>query len=392
MQFPGRKRGLRSGARTSVGQVRENNEDSIHLESSDDYVLAIVADGMGGAVAGEEASRLAVEAIREKLAHWPGSDSDAKLKTEQIAGQLRAAIQWGNDSIVQRATASPELRGMGTTVTLAYVRYSQAVIAHVGDSRAYLVSMNSLPRVRQITDDHSFVEALVNSGYLTPEEAAEHPMRNVLYRALGQTEELDVDIYHTRLRPGDRLVLCSDGLTRHVKPAEIGEKVLTETDPQSASDVLVELANSRGGEDNISAIVVMVDGEYLMDETPMLVKAFNPLLLLENAEDKDDGDTLPIKDTEETEKSDPTLQKVDSEQSPSPERPDESNTLPNRDQLDKRARLLQLQWLVDEVLLTPDPLDNVITDRTNLVEDHLAASHRDTGDDEDGSDANIPKQ
>ncbi|MCA9903457.1 MAG: Stp1/IreP family PP2C-type Ser/Thr phosphatase [Anaerolineae bacterium] len=392
MQIPGRKRGLRSGARTSVGQVRENNEDSIHLDSSDDYVLAIVADGMGGAVAGEEASRLAVEAIREKLADWPGGENDAKLKTEQIAGQLRAAIRWGNDSIVQRATDSPELRGMGTTVTLAYVRYSQAVIAHVGDSRAYLVSMNSLPRVRQITDDHSFVEALVNSGYLTPEEAAEHPMRNVLYRALGQTEELDVDIYHTRLRPGDRLILCSDGLTRHVKPAEIAEKVLTETDPQSASDALIELANSRGGEDNISAIVVMVDGEYLMDETPMLVKAFNPLLLLEDADDKDDGDTLPIKDTNENEESDPTLQKVDSEQSPSPERLDEANTLPNRDQLDKRARLLQLQWLVDEVLLTPDPLDNAITDRAHLVGDHSTAARRDKSDDEDGSDANIPKQ
>ncbi|MBE0691277.1 MAG: Stp1/IreP family PP2C-type Ser/Thr phosphatase, partial [Anaerolineae bacterium] len=348
-----------------MGQVRENNEDSIYVESSDDYVLAIVADGMGGAVAGEEASRLAVEAIRENLANLVGDESDVKLKTEQIASKLRTAIRSGNESIVQRAANSPELRGMGTTVTMAYVRYTQAVIAHVGDSRAYVVSMNSLPRVRQVTDDHSFVEALVSAGHLTHEEAEAHPMRNVLYRALGQTEELDVDIYHTRLRPGDRLILCSDGLTRHLKPNEIAENVLAETDPQSASDRLIELANARGGEDNISAIVVMVDGDYLMDETPMLVKAFNPLLLMEM---EADGDTLPIEKSEKTEEKDPTLQKVDSEKAPSPEQADEVDTLPNRDQLDKRARLLQLQWLVDEVLLSPDPLDKAITDRSSVVD------------------------
>ncbi|MCC6614572.1 MAG: Stp1/IreP family PP2C-type Ser/Thr phosphatase [Anaerolineae bacterium] len=389
MQVPGRKRGLRSGSRTSVGQVRENNEDNIHLESSDDYVLAIVADGMGGAVAGEEASRLAVEAIREKLANLVGDENDAKLKTEQIASKLRAAIRSGNDTIVQRAANAPELRGMGTTVTMAYVRYTQAVIAHVGDSRAYVVSMNSLPRVRQVTDDHSFVEALVSAGHLTHEEAEAHPMRNVLYRALGQTEELDVDIYHTRLRPGDRLILCSDGLTRHVKPNEIAENVLAEDDPQSASDRLVELANSRGGEDNISAIVVMVDGDYFMDETPMLVKAFNPLLLQEM---EADGDTLPMAKSEVAEDKDPTLKKVNSEQAPSPERPDEAETLPNRDQLDKRARLLQLQWLVDEVLLAPDPLDKAITDRARLVADSLDASRRGKNDDEEGNDSRIPEQ
>ena len=386
MQVPGRKRGLRSGSRTSVGQVRENNEDSIYVESSDDYVLAIVADGMGGAVAGEEASRLAVEAIRENLANLVGDESDVKLKTEQIASKLRTAIRSGNESIVQRAANSPELRGMGTTVTMAYVRYTQAVIAHVGDSRAYVVSMNSLPRVRQVTDDHSFVEALVSAGHLTHEEAEAHPMRNVLYRALGQTEELDVDIYHTRLRPGDRLILCSDGLTRHLKPNEIAENVLAETDPQSASDRLIELANARGGEDNISAIVVMVDGDYLMDETPMLVKAFNPLLLMEM---EADGDTLPIEKSEKTEEKDPTLQKVDSEKAPSPEQADEVDTLPNRDQLDKRARLLQLQWLVDEVLLSPDPLDKAITDRSSVVDD---ATRRGKNDDEDGNDPRIPEQ
>jgi len=389
MQVPGRKRGLRSGARTSVGQVRENNEDNIYLESSNDYVLAIVADGMGGAVAGEEASRLAVEAIREKLANLVGEDSETKLKTEQIAGKLRAAIRSGNETIVQRAANAPELRGMGTTVTMAYVRYTQAVIAHVGDSRAYVVSMNSLPRVRQVTSDHSFVEALVSAGHLTQEEAEAHPMRNVLYRALGQTEELDVDIYHTRLRPGDRLILCSDGLTRHVKPNEIAENVLAESDPQSASDRLIELANSRGGEDNISAIVVMVDGDYFMDETPMLVKAFNPLLLMEM---EADGDTLPMGKTEEAEEKDPTLQKVDGEQAPSPERPDEANTLPNRDQLDKRARLLQLQWLVDEVLLSPDPLDKAITDRAQVVGDHLEAARRGKSGDEEGNDSRMPEQ
>jgi protein phosphatase len=364
--------------------VRENNEDSIHLSPpNDDYVIAVVADGMGGAVAGEEASRLAVEAIRNGLAGLPQEDADGSLKTEQVAQRLRTAIHAGNDIIVQRSADNPQLRGMGTTVTLAYIRATHAVIAHVGDSRAYLISDHSLPRIQQVTADHSFVDALVLAGHLTQEQADEHPMRHVLYRALGQIEELEIDIYHTRLRPGDRLVLCSDGLTRHVKPTEIGEITLAEEEPSAACQKLVDLANRRGGEDNVSVIIVVVDGEYRPEYTPLLTNAVTP-----NGDEEDGLDTTPMPPLDELMNA---LQRVDRAEPPSPERDDQADTLPDRDQLDRRARLMQLQWLMDDVLLDPDPIDRAISRRDLLVPARTATPHHRPLD-EDGYDRRTPRQ
>ncbi|PJF26415.1 MAG: hypothetical protein CUN53_07910, partial [Phototrophicales bacterium] len=137
---------------------------------------------------------------------------------------------------------------------------TRAIIAHVGDSRAYLVD-GEMGGITQITDDHSFVEALVAAGHLTHEQAEEHPMKNVLYRALGQNERIEIDFYEVRLCPGDRIVLCSDGLTRHVKPREIAEIVLSIDDPEIASQALVDLTNARGGEDNVSVIVIAIEGD-----------------------------------------------------------------------------------------------------------------------------------
>lgn len=257
------ERGIRifSSARTSTGQVRENNEDNVYLWSSDDFALAVVADGMGGAAAGEEASRLAVEAIETGLNPEETSpDVIADMTDEFLATKVADVIRNGNSNIVRRAASNPELRGMGTTVTLAFVRGLHATIAHVGDSRAYVVDSRNR-RILQVTDDHSFVEALVAAGHLTHEQAEQHPMRNVLYRALGQAEDLDVDIYEVRLQSNDRLVLCSDGLTRHVKSHEIAEIVLVNRDPEVASQLLIDLANARGGEDNVSVIIVLVEKE-----------------------------------------------------------------------------------------------------------------------------------
>ncbi|MDZ4766462.1 MAG: Stp1/IreP family PP2C-type Ser/Thr phosphatase [Chloroflexota bacterium] len=260
---------LRSGSYTSIGQVRENNEDNLHLWAASSYVLAVVADGMGGAAAGEEASRLAVEAIEAGLVSH-GVSVNAPLDTPRpdldatsealIANKLIQAIRSGNQNIVNRAAIEPELRGMGTTVTLAFVRTGRAIVAHVGDSRAYLVE-GGTGSITQITDDHSFVEALVAAGHLTPDQAEDHPMRNVLYRALGQNLDIDVDVYEAFLNPGDRVVLCSDGLTRHVKSREIAEVTLSIDDPEIASQALVDLANARGGEDNVSVIVIAIEGD-----------------------------------------------------------------------------------------------------------------------------------
>jgi serine/threonine protein phosphatase PrpC len=247
---------LRGSARSDTGQVRENNEDNVHLWTQDNLVLAIVADGMGGAVAGEEASRIAVETIQKGLPQNDGSlgviDQDA------LSDKLIDIIRHANMNIVQRATAHPELRGMGTTVTLAVVRNTQVTIAHVGDSRAYQIDGHD-GSITQITSDHSFVEALLAAGHITREQAEDHPMRNVLYRALGQSEEIDVDLYLQRMHIADRLVLCSDGLTRHVKPEEIAQLALGDENPEVISQKLVDLANKRGGEDNVSVIVIKVE-------------------------------------------------------------------------------------------------------------------------------------
>jgi protein phosphatase len=274
---------LRSSARTSVGQIRENNEDNIRLWTRDEFVLAVVADGMGGAAAGEEASRIAVETIQLALVR----EGVEAMEDSTITERLRDTIQDANRSIMQKAATAPEMRGMGTTVTLAFVRGTYATVAHVGDSRAYLVEGES-GTISQITSDHSFVEALLAAGHITEEQAAEHPMRNVLYRALGQSEEIDVDMYYKRLHVGDRLVLCSDGLTRHVKPDEIAQLTLANSNPDVASQKLIDLANARGGEDNVSVIVIAV--ERSEPNSPPEREA----VMLDTA--ADDDETLVLKD------------------------------------------------------------------------------------------------
>lgn len=260
MDKPGQGIRLRSSAATSTGQVRENNEDNIKLLAGDHFVLAIVADGMGGAAAGEEASRIAVDTIHEDLTAPVQNDYQKYVGMEEdtLTEMLRDAVRAANLNIVQRAISQPLFKGMGTTLTLALIRNSHAVIAHVGDSRAYFVGGED-KEIAQITADHSFVEALVAAGHITRDEAEDHPMKNVLYRALGQSEDVDIDIYSHDLEAGDRLVLCSDGLTRHVRAKEIADIALAEMEPDKISARLIDLANSRGGEDNISVVVVVVE-------------------------------------------------------------------------------------------------------------------------------------
>jgi PPM family protein phosphatase len=245
---------LRGSAITNVGKVRTHNEDNVHLWSSDSLLLAIVADGMGGAAAGEEASRIAVETISTKLGvDHPNTTADIDIPVEL----LRSAVEEANLSIIHEAVQHPSNRGMGTTVTMAFVKDNQAYFAHVGDSRAYRVSAEG--NIQQITSDHSFVQALVEAKHITQEQAETHPMRNVLYRALGQTKDLDVDTYDAQLNVGDRLVLCSDGLTGHVRSPEIAQVASASDNPNIISQKLIEMANKRGGEDNISVITIIVD-------------------------------------------------------------------------------------------------------------------------------------
>jgi protein phosphatase len=339
---------LRSSARTSMGQVRENNEDHVHLWSRDDFVLAVVADGMGGAAAGEEASRLAVEAIQDGMSMRDNNSADAfgTMDDDTLAEKLSDTIQTANVNIMERAIAQPELKGMGTTVTLALVRSNHTIVAHVGDSRAYLIDGYD-HSISQITADHSFVEALLAAGHITQEQAEAHPMRNVLYRALGQAEHVDVDVYFSSLHMGDRLVLCSDGLTRHVKPHEIAEIALANPNPDVGSQKLVDLANARGGEDNVSVIVICVEGEA---SAPTATEEKTAKAI------EDDDDTLVLKDRV-------LLDRVDL--------PDTLPTaVPNDD--DEDDTLVGLQTVDDlmdtEEVIEHDPLDEAITTRpTTLI-------------------------
>lgn len=297
MPNPGQGIRLRASARTNKGRVRENNEDRVHLWSPDEQqlMLAIVADGMGGAAAGEEASRIAIETIEAGMNDGPSHTPEdySKLDEDDLADKLRTIVREANINIIEKAQSTPALKGMGTTITLVYARDNRAVIAHVGDSRAYFVDGHD-GDITQITSDHSFVQALIDAGYITRDEADEHPMRNVLYRALGQADEIDVDVYYNVLQTNDRLVLCSDGLTLHVKSDEIARLVIESETPEDASEKLLNLALERGGKDNISVIVIKAEGEN-GDEAEVIAEE-EPIVENESMRHDGEDDTLILFD------------------------------------------------------------------------------------------------
>lgn len=241
-------------SRTDVGKVRGANEDSyLVVEPNDPRVLAyrgrmaLVADGMGGAVGGATASRMVVETIRDTYY----DDYEVPIPTA-----LKNAVEVANATIHEYAREHPEYRGMGSTCTALVIQSNLAYVAHVGDTRTYLIRDH---RVLQLTDDHSKVAQMVRDGYLTPEEAENHPERNVILRSLGPKPRVEVDVLSqpVEVLDGDRLVLCTDGLTGHVTDAEILE-VVDQYDPHIAAKMLVRLANERGGEDNITVHVIHV--------------------------------------------------------------------------------------------------------------------------------------
>jgi PPM family protein phosphatase len=228
-------------AKSDVGQVREGNEDSYLVSDP----LFAVADGMGGHLAGDVASSTAVEVIENKSAEVSADNP------ETLASVLRSA----NQAIWEKAGADPSLRGMGTTCTLVLLDGSRVHIAHVGDSRAYLLRNGEL---RQVTEDHTLVARMVKEGRLKAEEAERHPQRSIITRALGVDADVDVDLETLQLEEGDRLLLCSDGLSSMIDNESIGDVLRNEEDPQVAADALVALANGAGGEDNITVVLLDV--------------------------------------------------------------------------------------------------------------------------------------
>jgi len=238
---------LRAGAATDTGLVRKSNQDSLLALTT----VFAVADGMGGHAGGEVASRVAVEVLRETLGdpHGPLANSEVLL----------AAIQQANRTIFDRSATDPDLRGMGTTVTVAALVWSdgeeRVAVANVGDSRTYVLSANELT---QLTLDHSVPEELVREGQLDPSEVDTHPQRHILTRALGVLPEIDIDLWELLPWAGDRLLLCSDGLVREVSDDQIAAVLRRLADPAEAAQELVARARASGGSDNITVVIVDV--------------------------------------------------------------------------------------------------------------------------------------
>src|SRR3989441_3274377 len=248
-----------SGGVSDVGRVRTNNEDCFRIVTP--LNLFVLSDGMGGEVHGEIASAMAVETV---VKHCLDADTNPAA---QVIGavqpywsartkHLATAVHLANRTIFKAAEKNPDHRGMGATLTAAWINGAKLSIAHVGDSRAYLLRSGSL---LQLTRDHSLVAEQVRRGILTAAEAEESNMQSVLLRALGAQPEIEVDAEEHILFPRDVLLLCCDGLTRMVTEPEIAGTLQAETNPTRAAEKLIALANERGGLDNITVIVVRLD-------------------------------------------------------------------------------------------------------------------------------------
>jgi serine/threonine protein phosphatase PrpC len=256
---------LKVGAATSIGKVRQINEDAF-LAKAEDGVF-VVCDGMGGAAAGEVASQLAVETIGARLnppSHSvlrgaSGANGDVQFQDRTL--QLGEAIREANRAIISKAHGNTSQAGMGTTVVGAWVDAGVVSLAHVGDSRAYLANAAGFEGV---TSDHSLVEAQVQAGLIDREQSLHSEHQNILLRALGRDQNVEIDLAELTVAPGDRLLLCTDGLTRMVSDADLAAALdRFRGEPQQACDFLIEAANHNGGADNITVVIVEFLGSRL---------------------------------------------------------------------------------------------------------------------------------
>ncbi len=238
-------------AGSDTGRQRRANEDSLLTRSP----LFVVADGMGGAQAGEVASRIAIESFQPGL-------PDASEPELALAALARAA----NTRIHELSHSNAEQAGMGTTLTAVYVGEDEVAIAHVGDSRAYCLRDGDLLR---LTDDHSLVDELMRQGRLTPEEAVEHPQRSVITRALGPESTVEVDTRSFRARAGDVYLLCSDGLTTMISEEQIAAVLLAHPRLHDAGEALIAAANEAGGRDNITVVLIRLE-EVQVGQPPLV--------------------------------------------------------------------------------------------------------------------------
>lgn len=232
---------------TNVGLVRAGNEDS--MCASPDIGLFGVADGMGGHKAGEIASSTALQYLEENV-------RNISLNENNLGASLLRILDEANLRVYRLSMEFEQYRGMGTTVTAGIFREYKLVIAHIGDSRAYLIRCGE---IKQLTDDHSLVGEMLRSGGITEEQAHNHPKRNILTRAMGTATKVKFDIYHVDLLPNDKILFCTDGLINHLRPEEIKEVIQVEQNLDSCLEHLMTKALDRGGHDNITMVMVEME-------------------------------------------------------------------------------------------------------------------------------------
>lgn len=240
---------MRSFFLTDRGKVRKHNEDAggIYYNQSN-QVLAIIADGMGGHQSGDVASQMAVAIMKEKWEEVRELSSPSKTDS-----WLMQTIQDINKTVFERSQVKDELNGMGTTLVAAIISDEFISVAHIGDSRCYIQNQNGF---KQITDDHSLVNMLLRTGEISEEDARNHPRKNIVSRALGTEQHVEIDIDCLSVEKTDKFLLCTDGLTDKVKNEELNAYINRNASIEEIAQDLVDLANDRGGEDNISLIII----------------------------------------------------------------------------------------------------------------------------------------
>lgn len=242
---------------TDVGRKRDKNEDSLLVDG--ELGIFVVADGMGGHQGGEFASRIAVQTVSETMTQL-ARDPEATIATDRLfdrsqpGERLRYAIRIASSKIYDEACQNPHLKGMGTTIVSLYIHEGRGFIAHAGDSRAYLLRQGQM---KQVTSDHSLVAEQLRAGFITQAEIKNHKYKNIITRSVGFQEDVEVDLTTVALESGDRFLLCSDGLSNLVDESEL-QRVLAGSSPKNACRRLIEAANQKGGDDNITLVIVSI--------------------------------------------------------------------------------------------------------------------------------------
>lgn len=245
---------MRIGTCTDIGKTRPINEDNFYVSeyvSRPGVIYALVADGMGGHNAGETASEIATVEVSDFI----NRNYTVDVPQEEIKNMLTAAIKSANKKIYSGARENAAYYGMGTTITAMFYYDTYVTIAHVGDSRAYILRDDM---IHKLTQDHSLVAELLANGQITPEQARNHPQKNVITRAVGTDADVTVDIYELGTQPGDIILLCTDGLSNLLSDAEIKDLIRESGKMEDAAKALVDAANEKGGFDNITAVLMQI--------------------------------------------------------------------------------------------------------------------------------------